>query len=52
MNQPDDWNGLQTQPVQTDMRGEEMRQIIVKKTEAFDRKIRKRNLGEYAAALS
>jgi hypothetical protein len=52
MNNPDDLERLwQTQPVQTDMRGEEMRQIIVKKTEAFDRKIRKRNLREYIAAL-
>ena len=52
MNRPDDLERLwQTQPLQKEMRGEEMRQIIVKKTEMFDRKIRRRNLREYLAAL-
>jgi hypothetical protein len=52
MSRPDDLERLwQTQPVQTDMKGEEMRKIIVKKIEVFDHKIRKRNIREYVAAL-
>ncbi len=52
MNQPDDLEQLwKTQPVEAAMKGEEMRKIILKKTEKFDRMIRWRNIREYAAAL-
>jgi hypothetical protein len=52
MNQPDDLEQLwKTQPVEAVVKGEDMRQIIVQKTEKFDRRIRWRNIREYAAAL-
>ncbi len=52
MNQPDDLEQLwKTQPVDPAVRGEEMRKIILKKTEKFDRTIRRRNIQETVAAL-
>jgi hypothetical protein len=51
MNKPDELERLwQTQPVQTDIKGEEMRQIILRKTEKFDRTVRWRNLREVLAS--
>jgi hypothetical protein len=52
MNQPDDLEQLwKTQPVEAAVKGEDMRQVIVQKTEKFDRRIRRRNVREYAAAF-
>jgi hypothetical protein len=52
MNKPDDLELLwQTLPVATDVKGEEMRQIIMQKMSKFDRTIRRRNMGEVAGAL-
>jgi hypothetical protein len=51
MNQPDDLEQLwKTQPVDPAMKGEEMRTIILNKTEKFDRAIRRRNIREIVAA--
>jgi protein-S-isoprenylcysteine O-methyltransferase Ste14 len=52
MNKPDDLERLwQTQSVGTDVKGEEMRQAVLKKTKAFDRKIWRQHLWEYLASL-
>jgi len=52
MNQPDDLEQLwKTQPVDPAVKGEEMRKIILKKTEKFDRTIRRRNMRETIAAV-
>lgn len=52
MNTPDELEQLwKTQPVDPAMKGEEMRQIVMKKIAAFDRKIRLRNRTESLAAL-
>lgn len=52
MNQPDDLEQLwKTQPVDPAVKGEEMRNIILKKTEKFDRTIRRRNMRETVAAV-
>jgi len=40
-----------TQPVDTNMKGEEMRQVIIQKTARFDRTIRRRNMREVIGAL-
>jgi len=51
MNQPDDLEQLwKTQPVDPAVKGEEMRKIILNKTEKFDRTIRRRNIRETVAA--
>jgi len=51
MNKPDELEQLwQTQPVEADMKGEEMRQIILRKTEKFERTIWWRNTREVAAS--
>jgi len=51
MNKPDELEQLwQTQPVETDLKGEQMRQIILSKTEKFDRTIRWRNMREVLAS--
>jgi hypothetical protein len=51
MNKPDDLEQLwKTQPVDPAVKGEEMRQIILKKTEKFDRTIWWRNIRETVAA--
>jgi hypothetical protein len=51
MNKPDELEQLwKTQPVDPAVKGEEMRQIILKKTEKFDRTIWGRNLRETVAA--
>jgi hypothetical protein len=51
MNKPDDLEQLwKTQPVDPAVKGEEMRKIVLKKTEKFDRAIRRRNLRETVAA--
>ena len=51
MNRPDDLEQLwKTQPVDPAVKGEEMRKIILKKTEKFDRTIRRRNIRETVAA--
>lgn len=51
MNQPDDLEQLwKTQPVDPAVKGEEMRKIILTKTEKFDRTIRRRNIRETVAA--
>lgn len=51
MNRPDDLEQLwKTQPVDPAVKGEEMRGIVLKKTEKFDRAIRRRNLRETVAA--
>ncbi|SRR5579864_5553599 len=48
---PDELEQLwQAQPVETAMKGEEMRQIILRKMEKFDRTIRWRNLREVLAS--
>ncbi len=53
MNRPDDLEQLwKTQPVHTAIKGEEMRDIILKKITAFDRAIRVRNSIETLAALA
>jgi hypothetical protein len=52
MNKPDDLEQLwKTQPVDPAVKGEDMRQIILKKTEKFDRAIRRRNMREISAAV-
>jgi hypothetical protein len=52
MNQPDDLEQLwKTQPVETAIKGEQMRQIILKNTEKFDRTIHRRNIREVIAAF-
>jgi len=52
MNNPDDLELLwQTLPVATDVKGEEMREIIMQKMSKFDRTIRRRNMGEVTGAL-
>jgi protein-S-isoprenylcysteine O-methyltransferase Ste14 len=51
MNKPDDLEQLwKTQPVDPAVKGEEMRKIVLKKTEKFDRTIRRRNMREMIAA--
>jgi hypothetical protein len=51
MNRPDDLEQLwKTQPVDPAVKGEEMRKIVLKKTEKFDRTIRRRNIQETVAA--
>jgi hypothetical protein len=51
MNKPDDLEQLwKTQPVDPAVKGEEMRKIILRKTEKFDRTIRRRNIRETVAA--
>jgi hypothetical protein len=51
MNKPDDLEQLwKTQPVDPAVKGEEMRKIILTKTEKFDRTIRRRNIRETVAA--
>jgi hypothetical protein len=51
MNGLDDLEQLwKTQPVDPDVKGEEMRKIILKKTEKFDRAIQRRNIREIIAA--
>lgn len=51
MNKPDDLEQLwKTQPVDPVVKGEEMRKIILRKTEKFDRTIRRRNIRETVAA--
>ena len=51
MNQPDDLEQLwKTQPVDPAVKGEEMRKIVLQKTEKFDRTIRRRNIRETVAA--
>ncbi len=51
MNKPDELEQLwQTQPVETDMKGEQMRQIKLRKTEKFDRTIWWRNTREVVAS--
>ena len=51
MNRPDDLEQLwKTQPVDPAVKGEEMRKIVLKKTEKFDRAIRRRNMRETVAA--
>jgi len=51
MNTPDELEQLwKTQPVDPAVKGEEMRQLILKKTEKFDRTIRRRNIRETIAA--
>jgi hypothetical protein len=53
MNRPDELEQLwKTQPADAAMKGEEMRSIILKRTETFDRKIRWRNLRETIAAVA
>ena len=53
MNRPDDLEQLwRTQPVNTAVKGEEMRKIVLKKIEAFDRMIRLRNRIESIAAMA
>jgi len=52
MNRPDDLEQLwKTQPVDPAVKGEEMRKIVLKKTEKFDRAVRRRNLREMIAAV-
>jgi hypothetical protein len=52
MNGPDELEQLwKTQPVDPAVKGEEMRKIILNKTEKFDRTIRRRNIRETIAAL-
>ena len=52
MNKPDELENLwKAQPVDTAMRGEEMRVIVLKKIAGFDRAIRLRNRAEIVAAL-
>ena len=51
MNQPDELEQLwKTQPVDPAVKGEEMQKVILKKTEKFDRTIRRRNMRETVAA--
>jgi hypothetical protein len=51
MNKPDDLEQLwKTQPVDPVVKGEEMRKIILRKTEKFDRTIRRRNIRETVTA--
>jgi len=51
MNQPDELEQLwKTQPVDPAVKGEEMRKIVLKKMEKFDRTIRRRNIREMIAA--
>ena len=51
MNKPDVLEQLwQTQPVETDMKGDQMRQIILRKTEKFERTIWWRNTREVVAS--
>ena len=51
MNPPDELEKLwKTQPVDPAAKGEEMRKIILNKTEKFDRTIRRRNVREMIAA--
>jgi hypothetical protein len=51
MSKPDELEQLwKTQPVDPAVKGEEMRKIILKKTERFDRTIRRRNIRETVAA--
>ena len=52
MNKCDELEQLwQTQPVSREMKGEEMREIIMRKMAKFDRTIRRRNLREVCGAL-
>ena len=52
MNQPDELDRLwQTQPLQTEVKGEEMRQIITQRMARFDRTIRQRNMREVVGAF-
>ena len=52
MNRPDDLEQLwKTQPVDPAVKGEEMRKIVLKKTEKFDRAVRRRNMREMIAAV-
>jgi hypothetical protein len=52
MNKPDDFEQLwRTQPLETAVKGEEMREIILKKITSFDRTIRRRNTRETVAAV-
>jgi hypothetical protein len=52
MNKPDDLDSLwKAQPLDTGMRGEEMRGIVLKKIACFDRAIRRRNRAEIVAAV-
>src|SRR5579863_5318380 len=52
MNQPGDLEQLwKTQPVDPAVKGEEMRKIILKKTEKFDRTIWRRNIRETVAGV-
>lgn len=51
MNRPDDLECLwKTQPLDKSMKGEEMRDLVLKKINAFDRKIRMRNIREIGGA--
>jgi len=51
MNKPDELEQLwQTQPVAAELKGEEMRRIVLQKIEKFDRTIRWRNIREVAAS--
>ena len=53
MDKPDDLEQLwKTQPVGTSKRGEEMRDVVLKKITAFDRMIRVRNTIESLAAIA
>src|SRR5690349_21844594 len=53
MNRPDDLQHLwKTQPVDPDMKGEEMRKLGLQKMEKFDRMIQWRNRIEGIAALA
>jgi hypothetical protein len=53
MNGADELGHLwKTQPVDAAVKGEEMRKIILNKTEKFDRTIRRRNIRETVAALA
>jgi hypothetical protein len=52
MNTPDELEALwKTQPVDPAVRGEEMRKLVLNKTEKFDRAIRRRNMRETVAAV-
>jgi len=53
MNRPDELELLwQTQPVETDVQGDQMRQIILRKTEKLNRTVRWRNIREVLASAA
>jgi hypothetical protein len=53
MNRHDDLENLwKTQPLETPIKGEEMRSVVLKKISAFDRTIRMRNMREVVGAVA